>query len=120
MGMPAWRVVAIVAALAAVVAFVPQGGSTAGFVAAVITVALTVMIVWFGARLYQAFRFDIYGLGDGHRLALYAAVGGLVLAMAWRAELLRSAAGTLLWLAMIVAVLAALYAVWVRWRANRV
>lgn len=113
------RIVAVVLGLAAVVAFVPQGGSTAGFVAAIITIALTVLLVLFAARLYQMFRTDIYGLGERHRLILYAAIGAFVLAMAWREALFATAGGSLLWVVMIVGAIGGLWAAFVRWRANR-
>ena len=111
---------AIIAGLAAIVAFVPHGGTTAGFIGRIISVALTILFVLFGARLYQMFRDDIYGLGDRHRAILYGAIGTFVLAMAWRVELLDTAAGSLLWIAMIAAALGGLYACFVRWRAFRV
>jgi hypothetical protein len=114
------RNAAIIAGLAAIVAFVPQGGSTAGFISAIITIALTVLLVMFGGRLYQMFRTDIYGLGDRHRLILYASIGAFVLAMAWREVLFDTAAGSLLWVLMIAGTIGGLWAVFVRWRANRV
>jgi hypothetical protein len=114
------QVGAIVAALAAVVAFVPHGGSTAGFIGRVVSVALTILFVLFAVRLYQTFRDDIYGLGERHRAILYGAFGGFVLAMAWRDRLFDSAAGSLLWVAMIAAALGGLYACFMRWRAYRV
>jgi hypothetical protein len=113
------RTAAIVAGLAAVVAFVPQGGSTAGFIGAILTIAVTVLFVLFGGRLYQMFRTDIYGLGDRHRGLLYGAIGAFVLAMAWRVELLDTTLGSLLWAALIGFALGALWTVFVRWRAYR-
>jgi hypothetical protein len=114
------QIVAIVAGLAAIVAFVPHGGSTAGFIGRILTVSLTILFVLFGARLYQMFRDDLYGLGDRHRAILYGALGSFVLAMAWRRELFDTAAGSLLWIAMIAGAMGGLYAVFMRWRAYRV
>ena len=114
------QVGAIIASLAAVVAFVPHGGSTAGFIGRVVSVALTILFVLFAVRLYQTFRDDIYGLGERHRAILYAALGGFVLAMAWRNRLFDSAAGSLLWVVMIAGALGGLYACFMRWRAYRV
>lgn len=110
----------IIAALAAVVAFVPHGGSTAGFIGRIISVSLMILFVLFGVRLYQMFRDDLYGLGERHRAYLYGALGAFVLAMAWRDRLFDSAAGSLLWVAMIAGALAGLWAAFVRWRAYRV
>lgn len=111
---------AIIAGLAAIVAFVPHGGSTAGFIGRIISVALTILFVLFGARLYQMFRDDIYGLGERHRAILYGSIGAFVLAMAWRVELLNTSGGSLLWIVMIAAALGGLYACFMRWRAYRV
>jgi len=113
------QIAAIVAGLAAIVAFVPHGGSTASFLGAIISIALTILFVLFAGRLYQMFRTDIYGLGERHRAILYGAIGAFVLAMAWRDRLFDSGAGSLLWIVMIAGALGGLYACFVRWRAYR-
>lgn len=119
--MPRWlQIVLVIGGLAAVVAFVPEGESSAGFLGRVLSITLTILFVLFAVRLYQQFREDIYGLGDRYRLALYGALGAIVLAMAWRHELFDTAAGSLLWTAMIAGALGALYACFVRWRAFRI
>ncbi|MDX6666216.1 MAG: hypothetical protein QOG68_2422 [Solirubrobacteraceae bacterium] len=114
------QVGAIIAGLAAVVAFVPHGGSTAGFIGRIISVALTILFVLFAARMYQMFRNDIYGLGDRYRLILYASLGSFVLAMAWRVQLFDTSGGSLLWVAMIAGALGGVYACFMRWRAFRI
>jgi hypothetical protein len=114
------QIAAIIAGLAAIVAFVPHGGSTAGFIGRIISVALTILFVLFGMRLYQMFRDDIYGLGDRHRGILYGAIGAFVLAMAWRTELFNTGGGSLLWIAMIAGALGGLYSCFMRWRSYRV
>ena len=114
------QIVGIIAAIAAVVAFVPHGGSTAGFIGRIISISLTILFVLFAARLYQMFRNDIYGLGDRHRAMLYGALGAFVLAMAWRDELFDTGPGSLLWVAMIAGAMAGLYACFMHWRAYRI
>jgi len=114
------RTAAIIAVLAAIVAFVPQGGSSAGFIYAVLSIALMVLFALFAARIYQTFRSDIYGLGDRHRAILYASIGGFILAMAWRPKLFETTGGSLLWIAMVAGALGGLYAVFMRWRAYRI
>lgn len=114
------QIVAIIAGIAAVVAFVPHGGSTADFIGTIISISLLVLFVMFAARLYQMFREDIYGLGENHRAILYASLGGFVLAMAWREQLFDTGPGSLLWVAMIVGAMAGLYTCFMRWRAYRV
>jgi len=114
------QIAAIIAGLAAIVAFVPHGGSTAGFIGTVISIVLTVLFVLFGVRLYQMFRTDIYGLGEQHRAILYGSIGAFILAMAWRQQLFDTTGGSLLWVAMIAGAMGGLYACFVRWRADRV
>jgi hypothetical protein len=114
------RTALIVAALAAIVAFVPHGGSSAGFVGALLTIALTVIFVLFAMRIYQMFRTDIYGLGEQHRAMLYVSLGAFILAMAGRVKLLDTAAGTLLWIVLIAGAAGGLFTCFMRWRAYRV
>jgi len=113
------RNVAIIAAIAAVVAFVPHGSSSAGFVGTLLTIVLNVLFALFAVQLYQRFRTDIYGLGDRHRLILYASIGAFVLAMAGRDRLAGSGPGTLLLIVMIAGALGGLFACFTRWRAYR-
>lgn len=113
------RNAAIVAGLAAVIAFVPHGGSSAGLVGSLLTIALSVLFVFFGAQMYARFRSDIYGLGDQYRLVLYGSIGLFVLAMAGRSRLSDTGLGTLLLVAMIGAALGGLFACFTRWRAER-
>lgn len=114
------QIALIVGGLAAIVAFVPNGGSTADFIGRIISISLTILLVMFAVRLYQMFRDDIHGLGDQHRGMLYGALGAFVLAMAWRERLFDTAAGSLLWVVMIAGAFGALWAVFVRWRAYRI
>ena len=117
MSSTALRNAAIIAGLAAIVAFVPQGGDTATFVGNVLSLLITIMFVLLGVRFYQANRTDLYGLGDRHRALLYGAIGACVLAMAARPRLFDTGAGTLLWFAVIGGASYALYVVFRRYRA---
>lgn len=114
------RNVAIVLALAAVVAFVPQGGQAAGVVGAVISLAITILFLLLGMRLYQMFRTDIHGLGDRWRAVLYGAIGVAVLAMAALPRLFATGAGTFAWFALVGGASYALYAVWRHYRSYRI
>lgn len=114
------RNVAIIAALAAVVAFVPAGNETASFADQVISITFMILIAFVGLRLYQMFRTDIYGLGDLWRGILYGSLGLAVFAMAARRELVDTTAGTLAFVAMLLAAGTGLYLVWQRYRAYRV
>ena len=110
------RNVLIIAGLAAIVAFVPQGGDTADFIGRVLTILFSIMFVWFGAWLYRQFRTDIYGLGDRHRGLLYGSLGVAVFAMAASGRLLDTGVGTIAFVAMLVGASLGLYTAWRRYR----
>jgi hypothetical protein len=110
------RNVAILLAIAAAVNFLPGGGSTADFVAALLFIAMSAIFVWIVARLYRENRVAIFSLGDQNRALLYGAIGIAVLAMAARNRLFDSGAGTLVWFAMIGAASFAVYRVWRSYR----
>jgi O-antigen/teichoic acid export membrane protein len=109
------RNVAIVLVLAALVAFLPAGGTTANVIAAVLSTLIVVSLVYIVARLYREHRMDLEGL-DRWRGVLYGAIGAVVLAMAARGELLDSGAGTLVWFAALGGASYALYRVWRHYR----
>jgi hypothetical protein len=110
------RNVAIVLAIAAAVYFIPGGGATADFVAALLFIAVSAIFVWIVARMYRENRVAIFSLGDQNRALLYGAVGIAVLAMAARPRLFDTGAGTLVWFALIGAASFALYRVWRSYR----
>jgi len=110
------RNVAIVMAIAAAVYFIPGGGTSAAFVAVLLSLAINVLLVLILGRLYRENRVAIFSLGDRYRGLLYGAVGVAVLAMAARSRLFDTGAGTLLWLALIGA---ASYAVYMVYRQHR-
>jgi hypothetical protein len=112
MSTAALRNIAIVLVLAAAVAFLPGGGSTAALIGGLLSTAILAAFVMFAARFYRENRMDIIGLGDRWRATLYGALAVIVLAMAARAELVKTGAGLLVWLAAIAGSSYALYRVW--------
>ena len=114
--MAAARNVAIVLGLAAVVAFVPGGGTTSDVIAAVLSTLILVSIVVLIARVYRERRLDLDSLGDRWRGVLYGALGVIVLAMAARDRLVETGGGTLLWIAALGVASYSLYLVWRRYR----
>jgi hypothetical protein len=110
------RNIAIIAVLAAAVAFLPGGGSGAGLVGAILSTLILVSFVLLAARFYRENRYDIDGLGDRWRALAYGAIGLLVLAMAARVKLFETSGGTFAW---IVAVAASAYALYLVWRHHR-
>ena len=110
------RNVAIVLALAALVAFLPGGSTTADVIAAVLSTLIVVSLVYILARLYRERRVDLDGLGDRWRGVLYGAIGAVLLAMAARGELLDTGPGTVVWFATLGGASYALYRVWRHYR----
>lgn len=111
------RNVLIVLLLAAAVWALPAGGNAASFVAAVLGLLITASFVWLGARLYQQYRTDIYGLGDRYRALLYGAIGVAVLTIAATRRLWETGAGSLAWIVLIGGASYALLVVFRRWRS---
>jgi hypothetical protein len=110
------RNVLIVCALAALVAFLPGGGTGASIVGGVLSTLILVSFVLLAARFYRENRYEIDGLGDRWRAALYGSLGLILLAMAARARLFATGPGTLAW---IIAVAGAAYTLYLVWRHHR-
>ena len=116
MSMSTARNVAIVLVLAAAVAFLPGGGTTAGLVGAILSTLIMVSLVFFAYRFYREHRLELDGLGDRWRGLLYSAIGAVVLALAALPRLSGSSGGTLVVIAVLGAAAYAFYAVWRHYR----
>ena len=114
--MTAARNVAIIALLAAAVAFVPGGGTTASVIGGVLSTLILVSFVFLAVRFYRDRRLDLDSLGDRWRAALYVAIAVIVVAFAARGRMWETGAGTLAW---IVVVAGACYALYLVWRHHR-
>jgi len=110
------RNVAIILVLAAGVAFVPGGGTTAGLVVGILSTLILVSFVLLAARFYRERSMDIMGLGDRWRELFYGAIGVAVLDMAARPRLVETSGGTILWIALLGAAAYTIYLVWRHYR----
>jgi hypothetical protein len=110
------RNVAIILILAAAVAFVPGGGTTAGLIGAILSTLILVSLVLLAARFYRERRMDIEGLGDRWRALFYGALGVAVLDMAARPRLSNTGGGTIVWIGLLGASAYAVYLVWRHYR----
>jgi hypothetical protein len=111
------RNIAIIAALAAIVHFVPGGGDGADIVSQIITAVFTVAIALFLGRLYMQMRTDIFGLGDRFRFALYAAIGVIIVTLAASRRLFDTGPGSVAWFALIAGSAYTLYLVFRQYRS---
>ncbi len=106
----------IVALLALAVTALPGGGTAANLFGALLLVILTAGIGLVGGKAYLENRYRIGGLPDTDRALLYGALGALVVIVAAKPKLFGSGPGTLLWIVLLAAAVAALVAVWQRSR----
>jgi hypothetical protein len=97
------RNVLIVLALAALVVALPGGGRGAQVAVQAISLLFLAALGWFGMIMYRQHRSDLYSLGDKRRAALYIAVGVGALTLTATSRLWATAAGELVWFALIVA-----------------
>lgn len=98
---PNVRNVLIVVAIAAVVALVPGGGTTANVVIQAVSLIFLAALLWVASIMYREHRTTLYSLGEGRRAALYAAVAVLAVTLTATAQLWRTSAGSVAWLVLI-------------------
>ena len=106
------RNVAIVMLLAAIVAFVPAGGNAADAILTAITMAFLAAIAWTVFVLSRQQQLTLATLSDGRRAILFAALGLLALLIAGSDEMFASGGGTLAWIVLLGASIAAIWKVW--------
>jgi hypothetical protein len=106
------RNVAIVMALAVVVAFVPAGGNAADAILTAITMGFLAAIAWSLYVLSRQQQLTLATLSDGRRAILYAALGLIALLIAGSDEMFDSGGGTLAWILLLGASVAAIWRVW--------
>jgi len=106
------RNVAIVMLLAFVVAFVPAGGNLAEAVLTAITIGFLTAIAWTLYVLSRQNQLTLATLSDGRRAILYGALGLIALLIAGSDELFSSGGGTLAWIFLLAAAVAAIWRIW--------
>jgi hypothetical protein len=95
------RNIAIIAAIAAVVAFAPGGGTGSNVVLQAVWLAFLAALVWVGVITYRERRTQLYSLGDRRRAALYAAAAVIAVTLTATHHLWNTAAGSVAWLVLI-------------------
>ena len=106
------RNAAIVMLLALVVAFVPAGGNAADAILTAITMGFLAAIAWMVFTLSRQNQLTLAALSDGRRAILYGALGLIALLIAGSDELFASGGGTLAWLLLLGASIAAIWRIW--------
>jgi hypothetical protein len=106
------RNVAIVLLLALLVAFAPHGGNVADAILTAITMGFLAAIAWTVFVLSRQNQLTLAGLSDGRRAILYGSLGLIALLVAGSDEMFASGGGTLAWILLLGASVAAIWKVW--------
>jgi hypothetical protein len=106
------RNIAIVMGLALVVAFLPGGGNAAEAILTALTMALLAGVAWMVYVLSRENQLTLATLTDRNRAILYAAVATIALLIAGTDKLFATGGGTLLWILLLAASVAAIWRVW--------
>lgn len=107
------RNVAIVMLLALGVAFLPGGGNLAEAVITALTMALLAGIAWMVYILSRENQLTLAALTDSRRAILYGAIGMVALLIAGSDKLFATGGGTVLWILLLAASIAAIWKVWI-------
>lgn len=111
------RNILIIAAIAAIIAFVPGGGPTSAVIIQAIWVLLAAATVAVAAIMYRERRLELYALGDRRRAALYGALVVIAVSLTAIHRLWATAAGQVAWLVLMGSAVYVLFAVF--WSARR-
>jgi hypothetical protein len=106
------RNAAIVMLLAAVVAFAPAGGNAADAILTAITMAFLAAIAWTVFVLSRQNQLTLATLRDSRRALLYGGLGLIALLIVGSDEMFSSGGGTLVWIFLLGAAVAAIWRVW--------
>lgn len=110
--MRAARNVAIIMLLALIVAFLPGGGNAAEAIITALTMALFAGVAWMVYVLSRENQLTLATFSDGRRALLYGAVAMILLLIAGTDKLFSTGGGTLLWILLLAASVAAIWRVW--------
>jgi hypothetical protein len=111
-GVKAVRNVAIIMVLALGVAFVPGGGNVASTIFAALTIGFLAAIAWLLYTLSRQNQLTLATLSDGRRAILYGSLGLIALLIAGTDEFFATGGGTLAWILLLGASVAAIWRVW--------
>ncbi len=107
------RNVAIIMALALGVAFLPHGGNVVDAIFAAITLGFLAGISWMLYTLSRENQLTLATLSDGRRAVFYGAFGMIALLVAGTDKLFSSGGGTLVWILLLGASVAAIWKIWI-------
>jgi O-antigen/teichoic acid export membrane protein len=106
------RNVAIIAALAALIDFLPGGGDAAATVLTALTLIFFAAIAWLVYRVYREQQLTLATLSDARKAALFGAVGGIALLVVAYDDFSSWTGGVLLWIALMAACVGVIFLIW--------
>lgn len=106
------RNVAIIMLLAVPVAFTATGGNLADALLTALTMGLLAGITWALYVFSRENQLTLATLSDGRRALLFGAVGLIALLIAGVDKMFATGGGTLLWILLLAAAVAATWRVW--------
>jgi hypothetical protein len=106
------RNVAIVAALAAAVDFLPGGGAAADTVMAALMLIFLAAIALLVYRVYREQQLTLATLSDARKAGLFGAVGAIALLVVGYHKFSSWTGGVLLWIALMAACVGAIFLIW--------
>jgi hypothetical protein len=106
------RNVLIVMALAFAVAFLPAGGNVAEAIFTALTMGFLAVIAWMVYVLSRQNQLTLATLSDARRGVLYGALGLIALLIAGSDEMFETGGGTLAWILLLGASVAAIWRIW--------
>src|SRR5882757_4282434 len=103
------RNVAIIAALAAGIDFLPGGGAAAATVLSALMMIFLATIAWLLYRVYNEQQLTLATLSDGRKAGLFGAVGAIALLTVAYDNFRSWEGGILLWVALMAGCLGAIF-----------
>lgn len=106
------RNVAIIAALAAAIDFLPGGGAAAATVLSALMMIFLTAIAWLAYRVYREQQLTLATLSDGRKAGLFGAVGAIALLVVAYDDFASWSGGVLLWIALLAACVGVILLIW--------
>jgi hypothetical protein len=106
------RNVAIIMLLALPIAFTATGGNLADALLTALTMGLLAGLAWMVYVYSRENQMTLATLSDGRRALLYGALGLIALLIAGNDKMFSTGGGTLLWILLFAAAVAAIWKVW--------
>jgi hypothetical protein len=105
--------IGVIMVLALGVAFVPGGGNAADTVLTALTMGFLAAAAWLVRTVARQNELTLATLTDARRAILYGALALIALLIAGTDEFFDSGAGTLAWILLLGAAVAAIWRVWI-------